>query len=167
MLGLTTTRRFRTSQARLTESKAFAARACTDHVRERTALADRLDRALRACARYRAAAAPPQHVDHPDELWSLLDWSLWGSGIGDALREQIADATLAAITPEQHERALTLIATWHESGHHPVGRRAYEQQKARLHRAIRGAHRWRQEADAERRRTHLLAAQLLAPKADW
>ncbi|MEV0090403.1 hypothetical protein [Streptomyces sp. NPDC050738] len=126
MLGLTTTRRLRAAEARLTEHLTTS----------------------------------PHPVDRTDELWSLLDWSLWGSGIGDVLREQIASAALAGITPTQHDRALHIIATWHET-HQPVGRRAYEQQNKRLRSARLGADRWRKEAAAERHRAHLLAEQLV------
>lgn len=65
-----------------------------------------------------------------DELWSLLDWSFWGAGIGDVLREAMADVMTAAITPEQRADALRVMAAWEASGREPVGRRAYEELKA-------------------------------------
>ena len=65
-----------------------------------------------------------------DELWSLLDWTFWGAGMGDVLREPLADAMVASITPEQRADALRVMAAWEESGRVPVGRRAYEELKA-------------------------------------
>lgn len=103
----------------------------------------RLDRALRACARYRAQIPATRPVEHSDELWSLVDWSLWGSGIGDVFREQLADQFIQAITAEQHETALRLIQAWTNSGRTPLGRRRYEDQQARLHRALRACARYR------------------------
>lgn len=62
-----------------------------------------------------------------DEFWSLLDWSMWGSGFGDTLREPIADAACAAITEQQHADALRIMEWWEKDrGKAPVGRRAYE-----------------------------------------
>jgi hypothetical protein len=71
----------------------------------------------------------PAHVPH-DELWSLLDWTFWGAGMGDVLREGMADAMVTAITPEQRADALRVMAAWHASGREPIGRRAYEELKA-------------------------------------
>lgn len=48
------------------------------------------------------------------ELWSVLDWSLWGNGLGDTLRESMADAMVGALTDEQREQAETCIKAWHE-----------------------------------------------------
>jgi hypothetical protein len=62
-----------------------------------------------------------------DEFWSLLDWSMWGSGFGDTLREPIADAMVAAISEQQHADALRIMEWWEkDKGKVPVGRRAYE-----------------------------------------
>ena len=47
------------------------------------------------------------------ELWQVLDWSLWGNGLGDALREAIADTAVAAITDEQRDTAEACIKAWH------------------------------------------------------
>jgi hypothetical protein len=122
----------------------------------------RLLRALRACARYRAQLPQDRPVQHPDELWSLIDWSLWGSGMGDTFREQLADQFIAAITPEQHRQALDLIRWWTEDrGREPLGRRRYEEQQERLHRALRAVARWRAEAAREHRALRFLAEQLL------
>jgi hypothetical protein len=47
------------------------------------------------------------------ELWQVLDWSLWGNGLGDVLREAIADKAVAALTDEQREQAEACIKQWH------------------------------------------------------
>lgn len=48
------------------------------------------------------------------ELWQVLDWSLWGNGLGDVLREAIADKAVAAISDEERETAERCIKAWHE-----------------------------------------------------
>ncbi|MFI8278561.1 hypothetical protein ACIGBH_27545 [Streptomyces sp. NPDC085929] len=95
-------------------------------------------------------------IEHPDELWSLIDWSLWGSGMGDTFRTALANRFIRAISPEQHAQALRLIQAWTDSGRAPLGRRRYEDQQARLHRALRACARYR---DNESKLTRL-AAQL-------
>ncbi len=68
-----------------------------------------------------------------DEFWSLLDWSMWGSGFGDTLREPIADAMVAAISEQQHADALRIMEWWEkDKGKVPVGRRAYEMLNAEV-----------------------------------
>ncbi|WP_046500758.1 hypothetical protein [Streptomyces odonnellii] len=168
MFGLTTTRRLRITEAQRNENarllmEAFAA---LNHeqdfsLRERIAYRRRLTRALAACARYRAQLPNGRPIEHPDELWSLIDWSLWGSGMGDTFREQLANQFLAAITPQQHDQALRLIQAWTDSGRLPLGRRRYEDQQNRLHRALRAVARWRAEAARAHRTAQLLAEQLL------
>jgi hypothetical protein len=54
-----------------------------------------------------------------DEVWSALDWTLWAHGIGDAAREPMADAMLAALSDEQHQQALELFAHWKARRDHP------------------------------------------------
>ncbi|MFF2522464.1 hypothetical protein [Streptomyces liangshanensis] len=189
MFGLTTTRRLRAAQheleleaaARWTAESNLAAatdnlhaanhgfiNSCNQLINERAQAErdhghyrDRLTRALRACARYRTQIPRARPVDGPDELWSLIDWSLWGSGMGDAFRERLADQFLAAITPEQHDTALRLIDAWTNSGRLPLGRRRYEDQQARLHRALHAVARHRADAARERRTVTRLAEQLL------
>lgn len=95
---------------------------------------------------------PADDVVH-DELWSLLDWTFWGAGMGDVLREPLADAMTAAITPEQRADALRVMAAWHASGREPVGRRAYEALKAerdRLLAEVETADRIRAETQRDR-----------------
>ncbi|MFF1417448.1 hypothetical protein [Streptomyces sp. NPDC058280] len=66
------------------------------------------------------------------ELWSLLDWTFWGSGMGDVFREPLADTMLVAISPEQRDQAEQLMEAWHASGRQPLGRRRYEELTAEL-----------------------------------
>ncbi|NEB57625.1 hypothetical protein G3I48_35930 [Streptomyces griseus] len=167
MFGLTTTRRLRTEQhktlglqAQLGLALGFrqadeAARQCAEQD-----LAEEIDAHL---VTIRAAlAAEPRPIQHPDELWSLIDWTLWGSGMGDTFRERLADTFLHAITPEDHAQALELIRWWTEDrGREPLGRRRYEDLKRRLHRALANVIRWRTEAHGARHETRLLAEQLL------
>ncbi|WP_282696298.1 hypothetical protein [Streptomyces sp. CC208A] len=104
---------------------------------------------------------PPVEVEHT-ELWSLIDWTLWGSGMGDVFREQLADQFIAALTPEQHAQALELIRWWTEDrGREPLGRRRYEDQQRRLHRAVRAVAAERAQAEGYRRTIRRLTDQLL------
>ncbi|MFD3646352.1 hypothetical protein ACFWUT_23460 [Streptomyces cyaneofuscatus] len=108
------------------------------------------------------AATEPRPVKHPDELWSLIDWTLWGSGMGDTFRERLADTFLQAITPEDHAQALELIRWWSEDrGREPLGRRRYEDLKRRLDRALSNVVRWRTEAHRARSEARLPAEHLL------
>ncbi|MCX5587603.1 hypothetical protein [Streptomyces erythrochromogenes] len=107
-----------------------------------------------------AAVSAEGDVEH-SELWSLIDWSLWGSGMGDVFREQLADQFIRAITPQQHEQALRLIQAWTDSGREPLGRRRYEEQQARLHRAVAACRRYRKELAVQARVTNRLASSLL------
>lgn len=68
-----------------------------------------------------------------DELWRHLDWSFWGTGMGDTFREPLADTMIAAISPEQREQANDLI-TWWRTRRDFVGRDKYEEQKAEIER---------------------------------
>ncbi|MEU6758018.1 hypothetical protein [Streptomyces sp. NPDC046685] len=97
-----------------------------------------------------AVMEPEANVEHT-KLWSLIDWSLWGSGMGDTFRERLADQFIRAITPEQHAQALELIRWWTEDrGRLPLGRERYEDQQARLHRALRACARYRRQAALDR-----------------
>ncbi|MGW8357365.1 hypothetical protein [Streptomyces wedmorensis] len=109
-----------------------------------------------------AKAEPAPVVVEHTELWSLIDWSLWGSGMGDVFREQLADQFIAALTPEQHAQALELIRWWTEDrGREPLGRRRYEDQQRRLHRALRAVAYEREQAEGYRRTIRRLTDQLL------
>ena len=83
------------------------------------------------------------------ELWSLLDWTFWGSGMGDVFREPLADTMLAAISPEQLAQAEELMEAWHASGREPLGRRRYEELSAELREARQQAAEAQQPAPAE------------------
>lgn len=133
-----------------------------DHAETREVLAEtqrRLTEALAKLAETQTTAAPAA-VEHT-ELWSLIDWSLWGSGMGDTFREQLADQFIAAITPDQHDQALRLIQAWTDSGREPIGRLRYEDQQRRLHRALKACRRYRAEAAVQQRVTRRLTDQLL------
>ncbi|MFJ2292135.1 hypothetical protein ACIOG7_10540 [Streptomyces sp. NPDC087894] len=104
-------------------------------------------RASRLLAEQLLTTATPRPIEHPDELWSLIDWTLWGSGMGDTFRERLADTFLQAITPEDHEQALELIRWWTvDRGREPLGRRRYEDLNRRLDRALANVVRWRKIA---------------------
>lgn len=108
-----------------------------------------------------ATAEPAPVVVEHTELWSLIDWSLWGSGMGDVFREQLADQFIAALTPEQHEQALRLMHAWEDAGHWPTGRRGYEDHQRRLRRALRAVAAERAQSAAYRRTIDRLTDQLL------
>lgn len=50
---------------------------------------------------------------HETELWQVLDWSLWGNGLGDVLRTAMADVMVSALSREQREQAEACIKAWH------------------------------------------------------
>lgn len=173
MFGLTTTRRLRAEQhktlglhTRLGLLQGFRdadianARRCAEQ--DLAAEIDAHLATIRQALAAEQATAEPRPVKHPDELWSLIDWTLWGSGMGDAFREHLADTFLQAITPEDHAQALELIRWWTEDrGREPLGRRRYEDLKRRLDRALNNVVRWRAEAHRARCEARLLAEQLL------
>ncbi|WP_030917490.1 hypothetical protein [Streptomyces sp. NRRL B-24720] len=47
-------------------------------------------------------------------LWSLLDWSFWGAGMGDTFREPLADAMLATVPAETIAQAEQVMAEFIE-----------------------------------------------------
>lgn len=59
-----------------------------------------------------AAFERGEPLDRNDELWPLLDWVLWGAGMGDKFRNKLADAMIKGISIEQHQQSLKLIAQW-------------------------------------------------------
>ncbi|MET7412484.1 hypothetical protein [Streptomyces rubiginosohelvolus] len=167
MFGLTTTRRLRTEQhknlglqTRLGLLQGMHQGEAAARHRAEQDFRDEVEAHLTSIRT--ALAAEPRPVQHPDELWSLIDWTLWGSGMGDTFRERLADTFLQAITPEDHAQALELIRWWTEDrGREPLGRRRYEDLKRRLDRALANVVRWRTEAHRARREARLLAEQLL------
>lgn len=62
-----------------------------------------------------------------DELWSVLDWTLWGAGMADTFREPIADKMVAALTDDERAQALRLIQRWRGLRGDPQDRLLYEQ----------------------------------------
>lgn len=53
---------------------------------------------------------PEPHESAHGPLWSLLDWSFWGAGMGDVFREALADRMIAAIPARGVEHAEALMA---------------------------------------------------------
>ncbi|WEH40769.1 hypothetical protein [Streptomyces sp. AM 2-1-1] len=134
----------------------------------RRALSDEIDAHIatiraRQTAEDTFAAAPLAPITvHHSELWSLIDWTLWGSGMGDTFRQQLTDQFISALTVDQHQQALDLIRWWTEDrGRAPLGRRRYEDLNRRLTRALANVVRWRTAAHNERRTLTVLAEQLL------
>lgn len=95
---------------------------------ESPALEARVLAALDWRAECEAVPKPPVR----GELWSLLDWTFWGSGMGDVVREALADTMVAAIGPELRAQAESLMQSWHDSGRQPLGRRRYEELEAEV-----------------------------------
>ncbi len=172
MFGLTTIRRLRAAQHKTISLQAqlglLQGFRQGDEAARRRAEQDFRDEVdahlttIRAALAAEQTATEPRPIQHPDELWSLIDWTLWGSGMGDTFRERLADTFLQAITPEDHAQALELIRWWTEDrGREPLGRRRYEDLTRRLDRALDNVVRWRKVAHDERRTTASLAEQLL------
>ena len=93
-------------------------------------------------ARFRARPGEPVH----DELWRLLDWCFWGAGMGDVLREPLADTMTAAISDGQRADALRIMTWWTEDrGRKPIGRWQYEEDKRRIKRLALACARYRAE----------------------
>ncbi|MFE2712282.1 hypothetical protein ACFXKI_09895 [Streptomyces mirabilis] len=58
--------------------------------------------------------SPAEPVRAHGPLWSLLDWSFWGAGMGDVFREPLADTMLAAIPVETVTQAEGIMADFIE-----------------------------------------------------
>jgi hypothetical protein len=54
------------------------------------------------------ADSAPERTDC--DLWTHLDWSLWGTGLGDTLREPLASTMVAAIPPRVRAHAEMVMA---------------------------------------------------------
>lgn len=54
------------------------------------------------------AERAPERKDGP--LWSLLDWSFWGAGMADTIREPLADVMLAAVPDNVRAQAEAIMA---------------------------------------------------------
>ncbi|MGV9756990.1 hypothetical protein ACWDUC_14390 [Streptomyces tricolor] len=66
-------------------------------------------------------------------LWSLLDWSFWGAGMGDVFREALADRMIAAIPARGVEHAEALMAEFIRRRQiEKTGVTVYQEQRAEL-----------------------------------
>ncbi len=74
------------------------------------------DEPIRTIEAALAALGPLPDSQRPEHgpLWSLLDWSLWGAGMGDLFREALADRMLAAIPKRGRAHAEALMAEFIE-----------------------------------------------------
>ncbi|MEU8968103.1 hypothetical protein AB0D11_02310 [Streptomyces monashensis] len=64
----------------------------------------------RRAARMPLETEPPTH----GPLWSLLDWSFWGAGMGDVFRMPLADAMVTAVPTETIAQAEAIMAEFIE-----------------------------------------------------
>ncbi|KFG08133.1 hypothetical protein [Streptomyces scabiei] len=68
-------------------------------------------------------------------LWSLLEWSFWGAGMGDVFRLPLADTMLAAISPETQAQAEQIMADFTERRKiEKTGVTVYQEQRDELER---------------------------------
>lgn len=68
-------------------------------------------------------------------LWSLLDWSLWGAGLGDTFREPLADVMLGAVPAEMVAQAEAVMAEFIERRRiEKTGVTVYQEQRAEVDR---------------------------------
>lgn len=112
-----------------------------DGERDLSALADACDDLVRAYHARDANSVPPAVIEavrvalgqpvgpivdgdalreHAEDLWSALDWTLWGHGLGNVLRERMADTMLAALPAADLDQALQLMRVWKERRGYPV-----------------------------------------------
>lgn len=68
--------------------------------------------------------------ERAEDLWSSLDWTLWGHGLGDVLRERMADTMLAALPAADLDQALQLMQAWKERRGYPVMHEQFAQLRA-------------------------------------
>jgi hypothetical protein len=67
------------------------------------------------------------------KLWSLLDWSFWGAGMGDVFREPLADTMLAAVPAETVAQAEQIMADFIERRKiEKTGVTVYQEQRDKL-----------------------------------
>jgi hypothetical protein len=75
----------------------------------------------------------PERVGGP--LWSLLDWSFWGAGMGDVFREPLANVMLAAIPDNVRDQAEAIMADFIERRSiEKTGVTVYQEQRAEVER---------------------------------
>lgn len=75
---------------------------------------------------------PIDHTPAKGPLWSALDWTLWGSGIGDVAREPAADTMLAALGPAKVAELEEIMASWRARRGKQAWLAAYEELRAGL-----------------------------------
>jgi hypothetical protein len=98
-------------------------------------------------------------------LWSLLDWSFWGAGMGDIFREALADRMVAAIPAQGVEHAEAIMAEFIRRRQiEKTGVTVYQEQRDELERLR--ARVAELEALATADRAEILAEAELLPKAD-
>lgn len=70
------------------------------------------------------------------KLWSLLDWSFWGAGMGDTFREPLADRMLTAVPAETIAQAEQIMAEFIERRKiEKTGVTVWQEQRAELEQA--------------------------------
>ncbi|MGW4759576.1 hypothetical protein [Streptomyces chartreusis] len=68
-------------------------------------------------------------------LWSLLDWSFWGAGMGDLFREALADRMIAAVPAEGVAHAEAIMSEFIERRKiEKTGVTVYQEQRIELER---------------------------------
>lgn len=70
------------------------------------------------------------HVRERGDLWTALDWTLWGVGMADVFREPLADKMITTLTDDEFGQATALIQRWNELRGGPVARNYYVELKA-------------------------------------
>lgn len=67
-----------------------------------------------------------------NELWGILDWTWWFNGLGDEFRESLATKMTAALTPEEQQKAISVIERWRDYRGYPKNLRRYQHQKEEI-----------------------------------
>lgn len=76
--------------------------------------------------------APAEDTDLREraaDVWSAIDWTLWGHGLGDELRERMADTMLAAVSTQDLNDAVRVFAAWKERRGFPTYHEDYQQHR--------------------------------------
>lgn len=99
------------------------------------------DAAVECDGSYRCTAAPHtegcmsgdvEALREQGDLWSAIDWTLWGHGLGDVLRERMSDTMLAALPQEDFDKAIELMQLWKERRGHPHLKEQYDDLRAQI-----------------------------------
>jgi DNA repair exonuclease SbcCD ATPase subunit len=87
-------------------------------------------------AEARVHSAEPREAPAHGKLWSLLDWSFWGAGMGDVFRMPLADRMLAAVPAETIAQAEAVMADFIERRNiEKTGVTIYQEQRDELKQA--------------------------------